>query len=192
MMDDKAAITRLKHGDLGGLEALVNRYQIQAVHAVQLIVRERSLAEDVVQSAFVRIAERIGQFDDARPFEPWLMRIVVNDALKAFRRQKLSVPLEEEPEEGALILAYWLADSQYQPDKLVEIKESTQTIRSALRRLTPEQRAVIVMRYFLEMSEAEMSARLKRPTSTIKWWLRAARERLRGLLHAWHDPDHNL
>jgi RNA polymerase sigma factor (sigma-70 family) len=69
---------------------------------------------------------------------------------------------------------------------LLEIGESRQVVRLALDRLTPEQRAVVVMRYFLDMSEAEMSAKLKRPTSTIKWWLRVARERLRHLLRSPH------
>jgi len=188
-MEDIIAIHRLKQGDLSGLEALVARYQVQAVHAAQLIVRDRPLAEDLVQSAFVRIAKKIHQFDEERPFGPWLMRIVVNDALKAAQRQKQSVPLDEEPDEDAFYLARWLVDPQHQPDKILEIKESTQLIRAALKRLTPEQRAVIVMRYFLEMSEAEMSARLERPTSTIKWWLRAARERLRRLLRLSHAHD---
>ena len=56
------------------------------------------------------------------------------------------------------------------------------SILVAMQQLPPEQRAVIVMRYFLEMSEAEMSARMDRPLSTVKWWLRDARSRLRNLI----------
>ncbi len=63
-MDDQIAISRLKQGDLNGLETLVNRYQAQAVHAAYLILYDRALAEDVAQSAFVKIAERIHQFDE--------------------------------------------------------------------------------------------------------------------------------
>jgi DNA-directed RNA polymerase specialized sigma24 family protein len=57
-----------------------------------------------------------------------------------------------------------------------------ETILQAMHRLTPEERAVIVMRYFLEMSEADMSVKMERPLSTIKWWLREARNRLRSLI----------
>jgi RNA polymerase sigma-70 factor (ECF subfamily) len=191
-MEEKTAIIRLKQGNLDGLEALIGRYQVQAIHAAQLIVRDPPLAEEVVQTAFIRIAEKIHQFDEDRPFGPWFLRIVVNDALKAAQRQKRSVPLEEEPDDDASRLAHWLVDPQPQPEKLLEIKESSQVIRLALNRLTPEQRAVVVMRYFLDMSETEMSAKLKRPTSTIKWWLRVARERLRRRLrssHALQDDD---
>ncbi len=62
-MDERAAVERLKGGDIGGLEWLVRRHHTRAVRAAYLIVRERTLAEDVVQSAFVRAYERIGQFD---------------------------------------------------------------------------------------------------------------------------------
>jgi DNA-directed RNA polymerase specialized sigma24 family protein len=64
----------------------------------------------------------------------------------------------------------------------VEVKETQGIILNAMRQLAPEQRAVIVMRYFLEMSEADMSAKMDRPLSTIKWWLRDARDRLRTMI----------
>jgi RNA polymerase sigma-70 factor (ECF subfamily) len=87
-MEDQIAISRLKRGDLKGLEALVIRYQVRAVHAAYMIVFDRGLAEDVVQTAFVKVAERIRQFDESRPFAPWFFRIVVNDALKLAQKQK--------------------------------------------------------------------------------------------------------
>jgi RNA polymerase sigma-70 factor, ECF subfamily len=184
IMEDNIALSRLKKGDHSGLEELVTRYQVQAIHIAQLIVRDRFLAEEVVQSSFVLTAERIVQFDMDRPFTPWFFRIVINEALKVAKRQKRFVPLNDEPEDDAVLLARWLVDPHPQPEKILEAKETRQIIRSALERLAPEQRAVVVMRYFLEMSEAEMSANLGRPTSTIKWYLRAARERLRNLLRS--------
>jgi RNA polymerase sigma-70 factor (ECF subfamily) len=109
-MEDQIAISRLKQGDLNGLEALVSRYQAQAVHAAYIIVYDRLLAEDVVQTAFVKVAERIQQFDDERPFAPWFLRIVVNDALKLARKQKRNVSLEEQMDEPTAQLAKWLTD----------------------------------------------------------------------------------
>jgi len=58
-MEDQIAISRLKQGDLNSLETLVNRYQSRAVHAAYLILYDRALSEDVVQSAFVKVMERI-------------------------------------------------------------------------------------------------------------------------------------
>ena len=180
-MDDQTAISRIKQGDLNGLETLVNRYQVQAMHAAYMIVFDRSQAEDVVQAAFIKAAERIHQFDEERPFAPWFFQIVVNDALKLARKQKRYVSLENLDEPAARI-AEWLTDPGIQPEPLLEQKEMRENILKAIQSLPPEQRAVIVMQYFLDMSEAEMSAKMARPLSTIKWWLRDARKRLRSLM----------
>ena len=74
---------------------MVTRYQVPAVHAAYLIVRDRALADDVAYNAFLKAAERIQQFDDERPFGPWFYRIVVNDAVKLAKKQKRSISLDE-------------------------------------------------------------------------------------------------
>jgi len=189
-MEDQIAISRIKQGDLTGLEMLVNRYQVQAVQAAYAIVYDRALAEDIAQSAFVKVAERIHQFDEARPFAPWLFRIVVNDAIKAAKKQKRTISLDDHQlDKPAVQLAKWLIDPNLKPEQLVEQKEARGLILKALQSLAPEQRAVIVMRYFLEMSEADMVIKMDRPLSTIKWWLRDARERLRKLLSSAQAED---
>ena len=180
-MDDQIAISRLKQGDLNGLEILVNRYQAQAVHAAYLVLYDRALAEDVVQSAFVKAAERIHQFDEERPFPPWFFRVVVNDALKAAQKQRYTLPLDE-LDKPAVRLADWLTDSAPSAERQLEEKEIRENLLKAIHSLPPEQRAVIVMQYYLGLSEADMSAKMDRPLSTVKWWLREARKRLRDLL----------
>jgi RNA polymerase sigma-70 factor (ECF subfamily) len=182
-MEDQIAISRLKQGDLNGLEALVSRYQVQAVHAAYIIVYDRSLAEDIVQTAFVKVAERIHQFDDERPFAPWFFRIVVNDALKLAQKRKRNVSLEEQMAQPTAQIARWFTDPGLQPEQWMEQKETRQIILKAINSLPPGQRAVIVMRYFLDMSMSDMSTEMERPLSTIKWWLRDARKRLRSLIY---------
>src|SRR6476660_5248060 len=98
-MDDQLAISRIKQGDLSGLEILVKRYQVQAVHAAYMIIYDRALAEDIAQAAFVKVAEYIHQFDEERPFAPWFFRIVANDALKIAMRQKQNISLDEQLDE---------------------------------------------------------------------------------------------
>ena len=182
-MEDQIAISRLQQGDLNGLESLVHRYQVQAVQAAYLIVHERGLAEDVAQSAFVKVAERIHQFDEGRPFAPWFFRIVLNDALKVAKKQQRALPLEERLDETTSSLAKWLIDPALSPEQLLEEKEARTNILKAIQSLPPEQRSTVVMRYFFELSEADMSTKLDRPLSTIKWWLRDARKRLYELLN---------
>jgi RNA polymerase sigma-70 factor, ECF subfamily len=182
-MDDQIAITRIKQGDLTGLESLVERYQARAVQAAYLIVFDYALAEDIAQAAFVKAAERIQQFDETRPFEPWFYRIVVNDALKAVRTQQRTVPLEHDQDDGpAAGIVRCLATLEPLPEQQIEQDQLRLSILEAVRSLPPEQRVVITMHYFLDLSQADMSTRLNRPLSTIKWWLHDARKRLRSLL----------
>jgi RNA polymerase sigma-70 factor (ECF subfamily) len=179
-MREQIAISRLKQGDLNGLESLVKRYQVEAVRAAYLILFDRSLAEDVVQAAFVKAAQHIDQFDAARPFGPWFYRIVVNDALKLANTQKRSVSLDEQLDDDTVQWAKWLTGPS--PEQLVVQNESRQAILKAIQSLPPEQRAAILMKYYFDMPMSEMAVKTGRPLSTIKWWLRDARERLRALL----------
>jgi RNA polymerase sigma-70 factor (ECF subfamily) len=183
-MDDRIAISRLKQADFQALETLVHRYQVQAVQAAYLIVRDRALAEDIAQNAFIKAAERIHLFDEGRPFGPWFYRIVVNDAVKLAKKQKRTVSLDEHQDERVIQTAAWLRDPSFPPEQLLEQAEMRTVLLDAMQELLPQQRAVIVMRYFLEMSEADMSIRMDRPLSTIKWWLREARKRLRSRMRA--------
>ncbi len=183
-MDEKEAISRLRRGDFTGLEELINRYQETAVRSAFLILQERRLAEEVAQNAYVKVVEKIALFDVSRPFAPWFFRIVVNDAIKITRQQKRIEPLAEEVDDETAALAKWLIDPDPLPEAQMEIKEHHERLRKALKQLSVEQRAVVVMRYYLELPENEMSVRLRQPLSTVKWWLRVARKRLKFLLTA--------
>ena len=181
-MEVKNSISRLKQGDLNGLEVLVNRYQVRAVRAAYLILYDHQLAEDIAQTAFIKAAERIHQFDDERPFAPWLFRIVVNDALKLAKKLERDVSMDEQLDVPAAQITKWLTNPDPGPEIMVEEMQLRESILTAIRSLPPEQRSVIVMRYYLDLSLADMSKKWDRPLSTIKWWLRDARRRLRGLM----------
>lgn len=186
-LDEKRAITQLKQGDLDGMEVLVRRYQIRAVSAAFLIVRDPKLAEDIVQDAFLHVAEKISQFDENWPFGAWFLRSVVNASVKAAKRQKRLIPLngEAQDEEGTSI-ADWLTDPDPHPEFLIETEQIRQVVWKALGQLSPDQRAAIIMRHFLDMSEAEMTGELQRPLTTIRWRLKTARNQLRKILqHFW-------
>ena len=104
---------------------------------------------------------------------------MVNDAIKAAKRQQKSVVLDE-PADG--VVSDWLMDKTPRPEELAEAGDLRRNVWTALQQLPPEQRAVIVQRHFLEMSEAEMVEKLQVPASTVKWWLHSARKSLTILL----------
>lgn len=180
VMQEGQAIAMLKRGDLNGLEQLVGHYQIEAVQTAYLIVGDRALAEDIAQSSFLKAAERIHQFKDGHPFRPWILRIVAHDAIKAYSRAKRHVSLEGAQELDAP--PGWLRDGNPGPEELADTAENRRMVWEALRRLTPKQRAAIVMRYFLDMKDREISRELDRSLSSVKWSIHAAKRRLQSLL----------
>lgn len=178
-MDEQQAIQRLKNNDISGLEFLVMRYQVKAVRTAYLITRDLGLAEDVVQDSFLQAYRFISGFDAARPFEPWFMRSVVNASVKVMQRSARQVQVGDEADESLLAE---LAARVESVEAQVESIEVQNQIWDVMQKLSPRQRAVIVQRYFLEMSEKEMAVESGTAAGTIKWLLNAARERLRGLL----------
>ncbi len=185
-MNDDQAIECLKRGDFAGLEILVNRYQTKAIRAAFLVTHDEPLAEDVVQDVFVRLAQRIARFDGRRPFEPYLMRSVVNAALNAVTKGHNEIDVDCEDESGPF--ERLLADTA-PVEEQVDSLQRRRAILAALRQLSPRQRAVVVQRYYLEMSEKEMSEALEAAPGTIKWLLNAARARLRSLLGALRSQE---
>jgi len=180
-MDDLEAIRRLKRGDIGGLEILVSRYQDKAIHVAVLIVGDEQTAEDVTQDTFLKIFKHIGRFDESRPFEPYLMRSVVHAARDA--AQKTSKWQSLDTEEGEQTIEHLIAHAE-SVESQVEEKQLEGEILGALFKLSPRQRAVIVQRYYLGLSEKEMSEEMDIAPGTIKWLLNAARTRLRSLLRS--------
>jgi RNA polymerase sigma-70 factor (ECF subfamily) len=177
-MAEAEALACLQQGDIEGLAWLVERYQVRAVRAAFLIVHDEGLAREVVQTAFLRLYERIGQFDQERPFAPWFFRIVVNDALKAIRHHKRLASWEELAQAGEVALQAQLPS----PEESLTAAMQREAVWQALQQLTPGQRAAVVMRYYLDMSEQEMSEQLQVAPGTVKWRLHQARQRLRELL----------
>ena len=106
------------------------------------------------------------------------MRSVVNVSVKATKRSARNVNIDEMHESHFMEFV-----QSFEPVELqVESLELQDRVWEAMQKLSPRQRAVIVQRYFLEMSEREMAEKAGSAIGTVKWMLNAAREKLRVLL----------
>ncbi len=183
-MEEREALVRLKAGDIAALEVLTRTYQLRAVRAADLVVRDRTLAEDIVAETFLSVLRRSGRLDASRPFGPWFLRCVVNNARKAASRRERTAQLRGEE----VSLEDLLPSQEPGPEALAQDAALRDAVWAALGRLSPEQRAAVVQRYYLGLSEQEMAAASGCPPGTIKWRLYAARERLRGWLYPLWEP----
>jgi RNA polymerase sigma-70 factor, ECF subfamily len=177
-LNEQTAIHKLKHQDISGLEFLVMRYQVKAIRVAYLITRDSDLAEDIVQDAFIQVFHSIRGFDEDRRFEPWFMRIVVNAAIKAAEKLSKQINFIDESEAS---FAELVSNVESTEEQIISLETQLQ-IWKAMQKLSPRQRAVVVQRYFLEMSEKEMALESNTAKGTIKWLLNSARERLRTFL----------
>lgn len=187
-MDDLHAIQRIQRGDPRALAVLVGRYQTRAVRIAFAITQDRQQAEDVVQTVFVSLLSSLRTFDLRRPFAPWFYKSVVNAAVRSARRTRSALSLDAVVNaETGDTFEDLLPDMAALPIDQVESEDVKALVQAALTRLTPEQRAVIVMRYYLDLSTHQISAQLATPPATIRWRLHSALKRLRGLLPALNE-----
>jgi RNA polymerase sigma-70 factor (ECF subfamily) len=185
LVEEQQAIRRLKRGDIRGLAVLVNRYQSQAIRTAYLITHDVAMAEDVVQDVFLQVYQSIDHFDASRPFRPWFMRAVVNAAVRAARHDQRRLSLEAAARtdyESDISFEDLLPDPGPGPEARMEQEDLEQAVEAALTQLPPEQRAAIVLRYYLDFEDDEISEQLDCAPGTVRWRLHAARKQLGVLL----------
>ena len=174
------AIRRCLEGDRDAFRLLVERYRDVLYGTAYLMTRNHAYAEEALQEAFLRAWRGLGGFRGGS-LKAWLVRILVNRVISQGRRKALdSIPLEEAPEPPA--------SAQAGQDPLVETQRRVEReeVRRALERLPEEQRQVVTLRFFAELSVEETAAALGVRPGTVKSRLFRALERLRELLEA---PD---
>jgi RNA polymerase sigma factor (sigma-70 family) len=171
-LEETELVRRARRGEVSAYEELVRRYQGIAHRTAYLITGEAAEAEDAAQQAFVKAFGALGRFDPDRPFRPWLLRIVGNEARNlrrsAGRRAALALVVSREPEQ--------LAAS---PEAEALDRERRESLMAAVSGLVEADRQVIGLRYFLNLTEAEMAEALGVAPGTVKSRLSRAMERLR-------------
>jgi RNA polymerase sigma-70 factor, ECF subfamily len=172
-----ALAARAVLGDADAFGALVAPYLARALRLAQRVLGNREDTEDLVQDAAMRAYERLGQFDRARPFAPWFMRVVWNLAL---RRRESVVRRRHEVLEESVAAA---PDAQGDPDRAAFWR----TFRAAVGELPPRQRAIVMLFDVDGLSGAEIAAQLDITPETVRWHLHQARRTLRPVMERFRD-----
>ena len=154
--DERAHVRGAQRGSASDLEALFRTHWPRAFRAAYLVTHDAATAEDIAQESFVAAIRALDSFDRRRPFGPWLHRIVVNRAIDWTRARTLRAEVE-------------LRDALPAPE-LPDVGGG-ETL-AALARLSPEHRAVVVMRYLLEFTPGEIAEALNLPRGTVNSRLR--------------------
>jgi RNA polymerase sigma-70 factor (ECF subfamily) len=161
-------IKAAQSGSEQALEHLYRRHWPWAHRAAYLVVHDAAAAEDIAQEAFLSAIRSLDRFDRRRPFGPWLNRIVVNRAIDWARSRSLRRETAADPDiDGGGASDAEMTSSVYSDDLV-----------AALRQLSPEHRAVVVLRYLLDYTPGEIAKALGLPRGTVNSRLRRALDRL--------------
>lgn len=161
-------------GSQPAFQEIVRRYERPVFNLILRIVRNRGLAEDVSQEAFLKTFRALAAYDRNRKFSSWILRIANNAALDALRRKRADPVVQVEVPEPAVP----------PPADQVEAAALAEAIDVALAALRPEWRAAVVLRYQEGLTYEEVAEVLEIPEGTVKTFVHRARKQLAERLEA--------
>jgi RNA polymerase sigma-70 factor (ECF subfamily) len=164
---DASLVRAAQGGSERAVDELFARHWGDAYRTAYLIAHDRAAAEDIAQEAFLAALRALPRFDRSRPLRPWLHRIVVNRAIDWARARRLRQEVD-------------LAEAVAPCDAPAGLGD----VGAALARLSPDHRAVVVLRYLLEFTPGEIAELLDLPRGTVNSRLRRGLDALADVLEA--------
>jgi RNA polymerase sigma-70 factor (ECF subfamily) len=172
---DARLVEETRHGNRDAFGQLVQRYERRLIRVLLRFVSDLDLAEDLAQETFLRVYERLDQFDPSRRFSPWLFRIGVNLTLDHHRRRKHRL--------WAVLFTdrsrtKWIEPAAADPRAEQDLR---QEVLRVIEILPEKYRTVLLLRDMENFSTSEIAAILDRREATIRWRLAEARNRFQEL-----------
>ena len=190
-LSDSQLVLQYQDGNEGAFEVLLHRHKSRVYTAIYLIVKDRYLAEDLLQEAFIKAINTMkgGRYNEEGKFLPWICRIAHNLAIDHFRRSKRypEVVLED----GSRVFnSMEFAETSYEDAEV--LRETKSRLRDLIRGLPVEQKQVLIMRHYLDMSFQEIAEKTGVSINTALGRMRYALINLRKKMiknHIAYDKD---
>jgi RNA polymerase sigma-70 factor (ECF subfamily) len=177
LVDEHDLIARAQRGDALAYEQLVQRYEEIAFRVAYLITHDEHEAADAAQEAFLRAYRSLKSFKLGQPLRPWLLRIATNTALNRIQAAQRRERMTERYTRQIMVESNGLSI-----EGLTVKHDQQQRLIAAVSQLSPDQQALISLRYFLELPEAEVAAALNIPRGTVKSRLHRTLAKLREII----------
>jgi RNA polymerase sigma-70 factor (ECF subfamily) len=171
MHEDTTLVGRTLAGDQEAFSVLVEKYKDPVFNVAYRMLGNASEAEDVAQEAFVRAYTQLRTYKDSHRFSTWLLSITSHLAIDQLRRRRfLALPLENVP------FLEWIADASVGPEQAALEGEASDEMQRILATLPTKYRAVLVLRYWNDLSYEEIANMLQLTPALVKARLHRARE----------------
>ncbi len=172
-LSDVELVELVLAGEQDAFEVLVERYKDAVQNLAYRMLGNVTEAEDVTQEVFVRAYTQLATYKPAHKFSTWLLSIASHLAIDQLRRRRfLALPLEDVP------FLEWIADLGTGPEQSALQGEQQDEIQAYLQRLPSKYRAVILLRYWYDLSYEEIATALHLTPALVKARLHRARELL--------------
>jgi RNA polymerase sigma-70 factor, ECF subfamily len=175
--DEQRLVRLSRRGDHSAFAELVQTHQAVIFGTVLRLVRDREVAAEVSNRAFYRAYEHLTSFDESRSLRPWLVRIAANEALNEARKRRREADQNVRGDEAEIELEQLGGGPD--PAEVLPRRERSAAIRAAVDRLPEAQRAAIVLRYFADLSYADIAEVTQQTVNNVGVILLRARDRLR-------------
>ena len=175
-MDEQGLIDAVTAGDRDAFGQLVERETASVFRTCYRILGQVADAEDAVQETFVIAYRSIGSYRGEGSISAWLARIAARQSLRRFRRSRPTTPLD------TVVETLDLHAHEGDPLDGTLTAEMQRAVRDAVASLDEPYREVVTLRFFGELSLAEIAATTERPLGTVKAQLHRGLQRLRGLV----------
>lgn len=207
MHESEEVVERLRAGDEGVFAELADRYGATMLNVARMHVRDRAVAEEVVQETWLAVLQGIERFEERASFRTWLFKILTNRAKTRGEREGRGVPFSalvatdaaigEEAVDADRFLGldhaewpyHWASPPRAWPEERLLADETVGVIREAIARLPDSQREVIRLRDVEGWSAAEVVEALGVSDANQRVLLHRARSRVRAAIEAYLDPD---
>lgn len=176
-MEDRELIIRAREGDKAAFERLVENYRNRAFSFVLAHLRNLEDARDIVQESFIRIYENLDRIDENRKFFSYFYKTVQNGIYSHLRRKKREKTVPEEAAED--IIRYWNNGQLSTEEKLF--------LLGALDSLPPEEKNIVILRFFEGMNDGEIAAVTGLTEENVRVKIHRAKKKLSVYLEASHD-----
>jgi RNA polymerase sigma-70 factor (ECF subfamily) len=173
---DEVLIGRIATGDRLAMQVLFARHHVRVYRFVLRLVRDESVAEDLISDVFLDVWRQAGRFEGRSQVSTWLLAIARFKALSALRRRS-----DEELDDET---AGAIEDPSDDPEVVLDKKDKSAAIRKCLEKLSAEHREIIDLVYYHEKSVEEVAKIVGIPENTVKTRMFYARKRLAELLKA--------
>jgi RNA polymerase sigma-70 factor (ECF subfamily) len=176
---DESLAAQAQTGAAEAFSELVLRFQRPVFSLIVRLVRDRALAEDLAQDAFVRAWRKLATYDSDRPFRSWMFKIAHNLAIDELRRRRPeTVPIEEPESEGLDLLGRLEDQTALDPAESLDTARALQHLEQALGQLRPAYREVILLRFREGLAYEEIAEIMDLPLGTVKTHIFRARKEL--------------